>query len=383
MKCVTMDSVKPKVLAPGMYAIDVGPIPPRCRNNREVHLDYLKHLMESVETLREIVEEARVERPLYRSLAFVRLYTKQSQEVLGYAIGTCPKEFNKQDKKHATTPLNRKKKVTLSISSIRAIINLNSRSICKTCNKCFISANHDMCVVNYLTSVNASPSVKNVVCKVKKVWKPKQVKQVWKATGKQLTNVGYKWKPTGRIFTLGEQFPLTRLTKSNILPIQQTENVIHIVLWYLDSGCSKHMTGDRLRLRNFMKKFIGTVRFRNNHFGAIMGYGYYVIGDSVISMVYYVEGLGHNLFSVRQFYDFDLEVAFRKHSCYVRDTDGVDLIKGSHGSNLYTISVEDTMKSPQSACCPKPQDTNHDLLASSFKPLVSLYHHCPCKRKKG
>ncbi|GKD60495.1 retrovirus-related pol polyprotein from transposon TNT 1-94 [Tanacetum coccineum] len=105
------------------------------------------------------------------------------------------------------------------------------------------------------------------------------------------------------------------------------------------------MTGDRSRLRNFMKKFIETVRFRNNHFGAIMGYGDYVIGDSVISRVYYMEGLGHNLFSVRQFCDSDLEVAFRKHSCYVRDTNGVELIKGSHGSNFYTISVEDMMKS--------------------------------------
>ncbi|GJZ37092.1 hypothetical protein Tco_0583283 [Tanacetum coccineum] len=76
-----------------------------------------------------------------------------------------------------------------------------------------------------------------------------------------------------------------------------------------------------------------------------MGYEDYVIGDSVISRVYYVEGLGHNLFSVGQFCDSDLEVAFRKHSCYVRDTDGVELIKGSHGSNLYTISVEDMMKS--------------------------------------
>ncbi|GJZ23879.1 hypothetical protein Tco_0561338 [Tanacetum coccineum] len=57
------------------------------------------------------------------------------------------------------------------------------------------------------------------------------------------------------------------------------------------------MTGDRSRLRNFVKKFIGIVRFRNDHFGAIMGYGDYVIGDSVISRVYYVEGLGHNLFS--------------------------------------------------------------------------------------
>ncbi|GJR09670.1 retrovirus-related pol polyprotein from transposon TNT 1-94 [Tanacetum coccineum] len=99
------------------------------------------------------------------------------------------------------------------------------------------------------------------------------------------------------------------------------------------------MTGDRSRLRNFVKKFIGTVRFGNDHFGAIMGYGDYVIGDSVISRVYY-EGLGHNLFSVGQFCDSDLEVAFRKHSCYVRDTDGVELLKGSRGSNLYTISLE-------------------------------------------
>ncbi|GKA36330.1 hypothetical protein Tco_0722821 [Tanacetum coccineum] len=70
LKCITMDSVKPRVLAPGRYAIDVEPIPPRNRNNREVHLDYLKHLKESVKTLREIVEEAKVERPLDSSLAF-------------------------------------------------------------------------------------------------------------------------------------------------------------------------------------------------------------------------------------------------------------------------------------------------------------------------
>nr|GFB39901.1 retrovirus-related Pol polyprotein from transposon TNT 1-94 [Tanacetum cinerariifolium] len=59
--------------------------------------------------------------------------------------------------------------------------------------------------------------------------------------------------------------------------------VVQIVLWYLDSGCSKHMMGDRSRLLNFVKKFIGIVRFRNDHFGAIMGYGDYVVGESVIS----------------------------------------------------------------------------------------------------
>nr|GFB15953.1 hypothetical protein [Tanacetum cinerariifolium] len=71
-------SVTPEVLAPGMYAIDVEPIQPCLRNNREVHLDYLKHLKESVATFREILEEAKVERPLDRSVASACLYTKHS-----------------------------------------------------------------------------------------------------------------------------------------------------------------------------------------------------------------------------------------------------------------------------------------------------------------
>nr|GEY35727.1 hypothetical protein [Tanacetum cinerariifolium] len=60
---VSKDHVKPKVLAPGKYAIDVEPIFPRLRNNRESHLDYLWHLKESVEAIREILEEAKVVRP--------------------------------------------------------------------------------------------------------------------------------------------------------------------------------------------------------------------------------------------------------------------------------------------------------------------------------
>ncbi|GJT95286.1 hypothetical protein Tco_1090804 [Tanacetum coccineum] len=106
-----MVHVKPKVLAPGRYAIDVEPIPPHNRNNREVHLDYLKHLKESVETLREMVEEAKVERPLDRSLASGCLYTKHSQKLLEYVIGTCLKDLNQRDKKHVATPLTKKKQV--------------------------------------------------------------------------------------------------------------------------------------------------------------------------------------------------------------------------------------------------------------------------------
>ncbi|GJX26824.1 hypothetical protein Tco_0233120, partial [Tanacetum coccineum] len=94
------------------YAIDVEPIPPRNRNNKEVHLVYFKHLKESVETLREIVEEAKVERPLDSSLASASHYPKHSQELLEYVIGTCPKSLNTRDNKHASTSLPKKKQVT-------------------------------------------------------------------------------------------------------------------------------------------------------------------------------------------------------------------------------------------------------------------------------
>ncbi|GJX22009.1 retrovirus-related pol polyprotein from transposon TNT 1-94 [Tanacetum coccineum] len=69
------------------------------------------------------------------------------------------------------------------------------------------------------------------------------------------------------------------------------------------------------------------------------------MGNILISHVYYVEGLGHNLFSVGQFCNSDLEVAFRKHTYFVCNLEGVDLLSGSRGTNLYTISMADMMKS--------------------------------------
>ncbi|GJW34313.1 retrovirus-related pol polyprotein from transposon TNT 1-94 [Tanacetum coccineum] len=64
-------------------------------------------------------------------------------------------------------------------------------------------------------------------------------------------------------------------------------------------------------------------------------------GNILIARVYFVEGLGHNLFSVGQFCDSDLEVAFRRNTCYVRNLDGVDLFKGNRSTNLYTINLRE------------------------------------------
>nr|GEV73115.1 integrase, catalytic region, zinc finger, CCHC-type, peptidase aspartic, catalytic [Tanacetum cinerariifolium] len=117
--------------------------------------------------------------------------------------------------------------------------------------------------------------------------------------------------------------------------------IVHIFLWIIDSGCSKHMTSNRALLTNFVEKFLGTVRFGNNDFTVIAGYGDVVIGSMTIKKVYYVEGLGHNLFSVGQFCDNGLEVAFRKSTCFVQNENGVDLLTGDRSLNLYTIALNE------------------------------------------
>nr|GEX37890.1 hypothetical protein [Tanacetum cinerariifolium] len=106
--------VNPQVSARDKHAIDVEPIVPRLRNNRNTHLDYLRHLRESVETIRDIVEEAKVVRPVDRSIVSACRYTKHSQELLEYAIGTCPQGSQQRAKQLAHTPLIRKKQFTIA-----------------------------------------------------------------------------------------------------------------------------------------------------------------------------------------------------------------------------------------------------------------------------
>nr|GEY65688.1 hypothetical protein [Tanacetum cinerariifolium] len=120
-----------------------------------------------------------------------------------------------------------------------------------------------------------------------------------------------------------------------------------IYLWIIDSGCSKHMTGNRALLTNFVEKFLGTVRFGNNDFAMIVGYGDVLIGSMMIKKVYCVEGLGHNLFSVRQFCDKGLEVAFQKSTCFVGNKD--DLLTDDRSSTLYTIVLNE-VTSNSSTC---------------------------------
>ncbi|GJX87814.1 retrovirus-related pol polyprotein from transposon TNT 1-94 [Tanacetum coccineum] len=222
-------------------------------------------------------------------------------------------------------------------------------------------------------------SLKNKDCVVapKGTAKKNSKRKVWKPTGKVFINIGYIWRPTGRTFTIVENVcPLTRITTTTEVPLRKPtalnnktpkpvvtlvysrkpknsktnvsvskSKVVQIVLWYLDSGCSKHMTRDRSQLTNFVNKFLGTVKFGNDHVAKILGYGDYQIGNITISRVYYIVGLGHNVFFVGKFCDSNLEVAFRQHTYFIRNLEGVDLLTGSRGNNLYTLSLGDMMVS--------------------------------------
>ncbi|GJS41718.1 retrovirus-related pol polyprotein from transposon TNT 1-94 [Tanacetum coccineum] len=139
-----------------------------------------------------------------------------------------------------------------------SMINTNSELICATCNECMFDTIHDLCVLDFVNDVNVRSKSKSS--------KGSKKKTTWKPTGKVFTNVGYKWIPTGRKFTInGNRCPLTRITSTNVVPpknplttkvakkttrrnnIEMLKDVVQIVLWYLNSGCSKHMNGNRFQ----------------------------------------------------------------------------------------------------------------------------------------
>nr|GEU89370.1 retrovirus-related Pol polyprotein from transposon TNT 1-94 [Tanacetum cinerariifolium] len=160
----------------------------------------------------------------------------------------------------------------------------------------------------------------------------------------------------------------TSITACNDSLNAKTSNVnflVEIIPFIIDSGCSKHMTGNLKLLTNFVEKFLGTVKFRNDQIALILGYGDLVQGTVTIKMVYYVEGLNHNLFSVGQFCDADLEVAFLKSTWYIRDLKRNDLLTGSRGTDLYSITLQDT-SSPNLIC----------LMAKATSSQAWLWHRC-------
>ncbi|GJY16274.1 hypothetical protein Tco_0386696 [Tanacetum coccineum] len=253
------------------------------------------------------------------------------------ASGSQPSDNTKKDKIQQTPSSTQKnkveahpRKVTSSLKNKDCVVapkgtanvqhsklNANSELKCVKCNGYMLFDNHDLCVLDFINNVNAHVKSKSI--------KKSSKRKVWKPTGNVFTHIGYIWRPTGRTFTIvGNACPLTRITTNTEVPLRKPT--------VLDNEIPKPVI--TLVYSRKPRKSKTNVPTRKSK-----------IGNVTISRVYYVEGLGHNIFFVGKFCDSNLEVAFRQHTCFIHNLEGVDLLTGSRGNNLYTLSLGDMMAS--------------------------------------
>nr|GEY98212.1 hypothetical protein [Tanacetum cinerariifolium] len=163
------------------------------------------------------------------------------------------------------------------------------------------------------------------------------------------TTIGHKWRPTGWTFTLvGNVCPLTRLTTNAIVPLRKPipieSNTSKPVVTLVYSRKSKE-TKKKVPVSNskINKSLVANKKEPNKSWGSTISSVPSSTVECMLSKLF--SGLGHNLFSVGQFCDSDLEVDFCQHTCFIRNLDGVDLLTGSRGYNLYTLSLRDMVAS--------------------------------------
>ncbi|GJZ47166.1 retrovirus-related pol polyprotein from transposon TNT 1-94, partial [Tanacetum coccineum] len=265
----------------------------------------------------------------------------QDKESLVYVRDTCPNAIKLSEKKVAITPMNKVKKVRFS-EPLTSSSNIKQTQPTSNKKNDRISQKPSS---NRKNKVEAQPKKVNKKNRVKEPIYEYNVKHTMLNANSQLIYVKCKQCMFDANHDVGflnfvNDVNMHAKSKSK----SKKSQVVQIILWYLDSGCSKHMTGNRSHLVNFVSKFLGIVRFENDQVAKIIGFGDYQLGNVIISRVYYAEGLGHNLFFVRQFCDADLEVAFQKNTCFIQNLEGVDLLSRSRDTNLYTISLDDMLK---------------------------------------
>ncbi|GJS75107.1 retrovirus-related pol polyprotein from transposon TNT 1-94 [Tanacetum coccineum] len=311
-----------KVIAPGIYKLGLESLSLMLRRNREAHVDSYK----TKDSNKPLLPSTRVISSTSASGSKPQGNTKNNRI-------SRPTSSNKNNKvevhlRDVTPSLNKKNHVSerICIANIKhSVLNANSELICATCNECMFDAIHDLYVLDYVNNVNVRAQPKSIKSKKKKMWK---------ATGIIYTNVGYSWKPTVRTFTIdGNTCPLTRIASTMVVPPKKPSSSTVVKKTAPSSNTSgklKDITniGSSSKSKNVASKIsnnsepnknwgsnVSTTpsssrvhfRFRNDHVGEIKGYRDYQIRNVMISRVYYVEGLGHNLLSVGQFCDSDLE----------------------------------------------------------------------------
>ncbi|GJU70881.1 retrovirus-related pol polyprotein from transposon TNT 1-94 [Tanacetum coccineum] len=285
-----------------------------------------------------IIEQSKSLNPLDNASYSACKYVKLIQELIGNVRDTCPNIYKPSEKLVDVTPINKKKTIRsksidntkndriLQISSSiqkknkvedhsrivksclnkpncvvkpsgnanvqHSKLNTNSELMCVKSNSSRFDARHELCFLEFVSDMNTRSKSKSV--------KKAKKKEVWKPTGKVFTKIRYNWRPTGSTFTLfGNVCPLTRITATNKVPLREP-----------------------IPLEVIAQESVVTKVYTRRPKDTI-----YTPGPN------------------SQLHNSDLEVAFRKHTCFVRNLEGVDLLSGSQETNLYTLSIRDMMAS--------------------------------------
>ncbi|GKA25799.1 retrovirus-related pol polyprotein from transposon TNT 1-94 [Tanacetum coccineum] len=206
-----------------------------------------------------------------------------------------------------------------------------------------LSDNHDLCVLDFINDVNARDKSKSA--------KKSSKRKVWKPTGKVFTNIGYTWRPTGWTFIIvGNACPLTRITTTAEVPLRKptaldSDTPKLVVTLVYSRKPRKSKTNVPVSKPKIIKSISANKKEPSKSWGSIVFDVPSSSLDECRPSKLFSEGLGHNLFFVGQFCDSKLKVAFRQHTCFIRNLEGVDLLTGSRGNNLYTLSLRDMMAS--------------------------------------
>ncbi|GKC15791.1 retrovirus-related pol polyprotein from transposon TNT 1-94 [Tanacetum coccineum] len=221
-----------------------------------------------------------------------------------------------------------------------------TRTSCVSVNGCMLSDNHDLCVLDFINDVNARAKSKSVKKSLKiKVWKPTG-KCPYRNTTALETNTP---KPVVTLVYLRK----TKKSKTNV-PVSKPK-----IIKSISANNKEPSKSWGSIVSDVPSSSLDECRSSKLFFG----YGDYQIGNVTILRVYYVEGLRHNLFSIRQLCDSNLKVAFCQHTCFIRNLEGVDLLTGSRGNNLYTLSLGN-MRASSPIC----------LLSKALKTKSWLWH---------
>ncbi|GKD07626.1 retrovirus-related pol polyprotein from transposon TNT 1-94, partial [Tanacetum coccineum] len=353
---------KPNVtIAPGMFKLDIEPISHRLKNNRDVHEELLVYVSQTCPNSPKPSEKLVVVTPMNKDkrVRFVKpvtsssniakqtdsLKTKDSNKPLLTSSGSKPSGNTKNNRITRPPSSNQKNKVEDHSRKVKSSLNKTNsvsepvsnalvkhyvrnakfESICAICNKCLFDANHDMCIIDYVNDVNVRSKYKSKRNKMRKVWKP--------TVPPKETTIAPVVTPTSGILVYSRRPKSTRFvgssSKVKIVKSKTSNSREPKQSW---GSTISDVPSSSLNDCRLSKLFSGTV-FGNDHIAKIMDYGDYQMGNVTIS----------------------------QHTCFIRDLDGVDLLKGSRSLKLYTLSMDNLLLSSPICLLSKASKTKYWL----------------------